>query len=331
MKALLHLASARALVLATVLATLTGCGEAASSGQTRPPAPTAAADAPQAPRLKPVAPYRPPETEVFPNAKQVAGRLAQRVTTYDPDDSASDAPTASTSGRGTPRSAQALKRPGWQSRGRVVYPQMCGVTATRACVMVVTEQLSASPTGERSRVTRTLDVRLRLDAGRWKFAALESIGGRSVARPPRLGKSAKAVIDHPRIVMSDSARWDIYRGEIDPRLLDSLATAARDYELGISTFSDGHPKNVYGTDRLSAHSAGSAVDIYAVDGVPVVDQRDIGTPAYELAQEFSAAGATQLGSPWIFQGTGASFTDAIHADHLHLQRAPLRRTAKAAP
>jgi hypothetical protein len=43
----------------------------------------------------------------------------------------------------------------------------------------------------------------------------------------------------------DSARWDIFRGEVDDRLLTALAGAADRYALSIAVLSSGHPPNVW--------------------------------------------------------------------------------------
>ena len=100
-----------------------------------------------------------------------------------------------------------------------------------------------------------------------------------------------------------------------------LADAAQRRRFAVAVFRGGHPENVWATDRPSAHSAGLAADIYAVDGRPVIAQREPGTPAYELAAELSAGGAYQLGSPWVFGAGGAqSFADAVHQDHIHVQQ-----------
>jgi hypothetical protein len=145
-----------------------------------------------------------------------------------------------------------------------------------------------------------------------------------VRRPAGLSAAARRVLDNPRIVLPDSARWDLYQDTIDPTLLTALANAANDHKLSIAVLRSGHPPNVWGTTRPSAHSAGFAADIYAVDGRPVISQRQLETAAYDLASQLFARGPSQLGSPWVFGSGGSlSFTDAVHQDHIHLQQAPV--------
>jgi len=212
-------------------------------------------------------------------------------------------------------------RPGERSTSSIVYPQLGGLTADAMSVMVVVRQRRESPGEEPTTETRTFDVRLRLDGGRWRFSELASAGGSSAKRPSGISPAARAVVDSPRIELPDSARWDIYRGEVDEALLATMADAAMRHSYGVTVLKSGHPYEVFGTDYPSAHTAGYAVDIYAVDGTSVVEQRDTGTRAYELASSLFSEGVAQIGSPWIL-GAGAptSFTDDVHQDHLHLQK-----------
>lgn len=84
--------------------------------------------------------------------------------------------------------------------------------------------------------------------------------------------------------LPDSARWDIHRGDIDPRLLQLMVQIADRSPIGVVTLASGHPFNIFGTNRQSAHTLGSAVDLYGVDGELVVRQRREGTPASELSR-----------------------------------------------
>lgn len=271
--------------------------------------------------------YKPNPAEEYPNGKRLAARVAQAALTYEPGASAMDVarslPRSQVGDAALARAIEPAVHPDLRSVGEVVYPQLSGVTETSLGTMVITRQLLENSSGERESLTRVLDVRLRLNGGSWSLEQIGSVGGSPVDRPPSLPGPAERILDSPRIELSDSARWDIYRGQIDPSLLDVLATAAKRYRLTVGILSSGHPTNVWATSRPSAHSQGFAADIYEVDGRPVVEQGRTGSPAYRLAQEFAAGGAYQLGSPWVFaDGGGSSFTDAVHADHLHLQQSP---------
>lgn len=272
--------------------------------------------------------YEPIADEEFANGKRLAGRIAQRALTYRPGQSARQVaaalPPSSTGTRRLGRVlAPAVEAERW-SVAEVVYPQLSGVTDTTFGAMVVTRQITGSEEGEQRSLTRVVDVRLRLSEGEWTFDTIGSVGGRPVDPPGEPSAAAREVLDNRNIVLPDSARWDILRGGVDDGLLGALADAAARRRLSVAVVRSGHPRHVWATSRPSAHSSGAAVDIYAVDGRPVIAQRAPGTPAYELAAELYERGAYQLGSPWVFGVGGVrSFTDPVHQDHIHLQQSPL--------
>jgi len=173
--------------------------------------------------------------------------------------------------------------------------------------------------------TRVMDVRLHRTRGSWRLDRIESVGGRRVARPPDLPRAARRVLSNRRIDLFDSARWDIFRGYVDAGLLNALDAAARRHRLAVLTLRSGHPRNVWGTSRVSAHSKGFAADVYSIDGRLVVRQRRSGSRAHRLAKMLLDRGARQLGGPWVLgDGPPRSFTDEVHQDHLHLQQDAVR-------
>ena len=278
-----------------------------------------------------VRPYQPLGDEEYPNGKRFAARMAQRALTYRRGANARDlaaalVPAGADAARAA-RLARALKPavdPGSWSAAQIVYPQLSGVTATSLGAMVVVRQTLQSEDGERRTLTRVVDVRLRRSGGPWSLDGIASVGGRPVPRPAKLSPVAQRVLDNPSIQLPDSARWDIHRGNVDAALLEALARAAAKRKLSLAVIRSGHPHMVWATSRPSAHSAGAAADIFAVAGRPVIAQREPGSEAYALAEEFVAGGAYQLGSPWVFGAGGAqSFTDAVHQDHIHVQQSPL--------
>lgn len=90
----------------------------------------------------------------------------------------------------------------------------------------------------------------------------------------------------------------------------------------VCVFSTGHPPNVFGTQLESNHAPGRAVDVWAIDGRPVVlDQPSEDSQAFRVASTVYQAGAvTELGSPWDFDepSGGRSFRNDVHRDHLHV-------------
>ncbi len=287
-------------------------GTQASSSEGPPPAPR---------------PYRPLPAEDYSNGKRLAAEIAQRVTTY--DQGASARAVAARLGPGAvgepalSETIEPLVDPTRYSRGEVVYPQLSGVTPTSLGAMVVVRQTLSDEDGAERLVTRALDIRLRRSTGPWSLDRIGPVGGAPPESDRAPSPAAKRVLEHPRITLPDSARWDILSGDVDEGLLEALAGAAERYRLGIAVIRSGHPQNVWATTTPSAHSVGNAVDIYAVDGVPVLNQRQEGSAAFELASELVDGGAAQIGSPWILGAGGSqSFTDEVHQDHIHLQQTP---------
>ena len=268
------------------------------------------------------APFALSEAEVYPNAKRLASDIAQALTTYEPDQSMEEVVVdldAVVDPDQLAEQARDLHEPGAWSRGRVIYPQLGGVTADRVSVMVTTEQRIGDAAEER-RETRTLDVRLRLREGAWVVESLASDGGGPLPLPDDLPDEARAVLEDPRIELPDSARWDIIAGEVSPQLLRLMARAADQAPYGVVVLSTGHPFEVFGTDRQSFHTKGRAVDIYRVGDRLVIDDREEGSATYRFLEWFyDQPEVSQVGAPWALDGYGGrSFTDVVHQDHLHV-------------
>ena len=292
-----------------------------------PDAPATASSAAESPPPRPPL-YTAPPDEVLPQAKQVAARAAQQLVTYDVGTRAADLTGAVTEDPDrqavVAQAIEPLVDPTRWSRGRVVYPQLGGVSTSRASVMVVVELRQGTGAHADEVVTRTFDVRLLLVNGTWAFDELASIGGTPVPRPAGLSELAASVLDDPRIELPDSARWDIHAGEVAEPLLRTMRKLADRTPFGVVTLSRGHPFNVFGTDRQSNHTRGRAVDIYRTADTLVVDDRtapssthDTVTWLYDLPQ------VSELGSPWALDGYGGrSFTDRVHQDHIHIGTTP---------
>ena len=281
--------------------------------------------------------YEPIAGETYPEAKRVAGRFAEALLTYE----GVRRPRQLLRGvlRGVDESfevsavedrlEQLLVR-GATSRGEVVYPQLGGLTVgsgtDRASVMVVIAQ-HLSGGGGRKTITRTLDVRVVRRGGRWRVEDLADAGGRPVERPVEdLPRLSRLVLTDARIVMADSARWDIMAGSIDERLLETMVDLAGVAPYSVAVLKSGHPRNVFGTDKISGHTLGRGMDIWRVTGQPVVLQR---SSTESDAHAFTTAAlkdfdVPELGSPWDLDGPPEegklkpSFTDAVHADHIHV-------------
>ena len=309
----------------------------ASARPSPPSSPTAGASPNVGSSEKP-SPFEPLASDAFPNAKKIAGRFAEALTTYDL--TAKPARVVRSAARQAHRSfnpnkAERVAKPlflgGAESRGEVVYAQLGGLALgsgiDRACVMVVTRQHLLTDNGDSSTVTRTLDIRLINTDDRWRIEDLADAGPQPVVKPAAgLPEVARKVLDDTRIELPDTARWDILKGTTDERLLAAMLDMAAIAPYSVAVLQTGHPKNVFGTDLISAHTLGRGVDIWRVAGRPVVLQQpgkksDAYTFTKSLLKDLKVP---ELGSPWDLDGPPEpgqfkpSFTDAVHADHIHV-------------
>lgn len=272
--------------------------------------------------LGPAAPYRPLPGEPVPDLKQMAADALQAIATYDVGGGTVDGAVGRLAGKPVRLDVTAAVGPflveAASSALDIVYPQLGGLTDSAASMMVVVRHRTLVGAEERA-VTRTVDVRLERGTDGWTVSELASTGGDAV---PAVAVSAagEAVLANPNLDLPDSARWDIQAGRISDQILDALNRLAGDRRLSVTVLATGHPHNVFGAESVSNHTAGRGVDVWAIDGVPVIDQRTVGSPAYELVEGAIADGLTEVGSPWDLDGpgTGASFTNTVHQDHVHL-------------
>lgn len=262
------------------------------------------------------------DSELERGLKQFAVEVAHALTNYEADDTAADI-AARLPERSSPEAAMpaalALHHEGSWSRGRIVYPQFGGLLPERASVMIVVEQKIGTPAGIRTEI-RALDIRIGRDAEGWRFEQLASDGGEPVPRPDVLSPEARAVLDNPRIELPDSARWDIHAGRVAPELLALMARAAEQEPIGVIVFDNGHPWNIFGTDRMSDHSRGVAVDVHRIGDRLVIDDRAEGSVTQDFVKWlYDQPDVANIGSPWALDGFGGrSFTDLLHQDHLHI-------------
>jgi len=317
----------RATLLAVALI-LTSCAgsppPSATPDDTDAPAPAASTTTTTAPLAAP-ARYQPAAGEPVPEVKQLAADVVQALATYGPSPAPLDQARRRLTGlsvRGDlAASAGPLLAPGVEAATDIVYPQLGGLTATTASVMVVARQRQRNDArAVESTVTRTIDVRLaRTPATAWVVTALASVGGEPPAVPPTASEAAEAVLSSTNLDIPDSARWDIQAGMVDARVLSLLAELARTHQLSVTVLATGHPANVFATRKVSNHTVGRAVDVWGFNGRPVIDQRQTDGPLASLARALLTQGVTELGGPWDLDGPGgASFANTVHQDHLHL-------------
>ena len=312
------------------VAVLTGCTprtQPASSGPDRPE-PTSARPTP--PSTPPPAPslYEPPAGDALPNFKRVAGRFVQSLATYDgrerlvvPAEYLGDAAELEAA------AAPLRTFDGWV-RADVEFVQYGGLTpvspgATSGVAMVVLRQLCTSRDGRERVQRRSLDLRLRQVSGVWRVEQLASAGGAVVDEPESLSPVARQVLDDRRLHLPDSARWDILSGQVVEPLLHVMLELAAVTPLRVTALKTGHPERVVDgrvSAPVSAHWLGKAVDVYALDGVPVA-QSPPAVVRGVVEAAFGSALVAQVGAPpgMDLDGPGRrSFTNLVHADHLHV-------------
>jgi hypothetical protein len=126
------------------------------------------------------------------------------------------------------------------------------------------------------------------------------------------------VLSSPAIKLPKSAERDVKGGLVDDRVLQVLLIAATQHSLRVGPFVTGHSYFVAGTNRVSNHVFGRAVDITMVDG-RAVSNENVG--AHDLVRTFlalqSPLRASEVGSPWRFDAPGIRCVLKGHQDHLH--------------
>ncbi len=273
-------------------------------------------------------PFEPTANEVQADAKRMGTMAAYAITNYEADSSLSD--VVATLPRLDPDFAgatvlqvQSVHHPSMWSRGTVEYAQLGGHLDGRISIIVVIRQeLGLVGSGDPERIeTRTMEVRLaRSESGAWGLETIASAGGQPLDRPADLSPLAAAVVDHELIDLPDTGVWDIYAGYIDEQLFQVMLDIAERTPYSVVVLQTGHSYNVFGTNRVSNHSVGKAVDIYKLESELVIDAHDPSSEFYALSEwVVSRYDIKEFGSPWRFPDAVAhTFTNQVHHDHLHI-------------
>jgi hypothetical protein len=135
--------------------------------------------------------------------------------------------------------------------------------------------------------------------------------------------SGRALTANPRITTTRSHGCDpapdLRSPQLDARVRELLAGAARAYPVRVSCLRTGHSHYVRGTRRVSNHTVWRAVDLDMVAGRPVGSgngaARDL---AWRIGRLRGHLAPTEVGSPWTFGGARPWFTDAGHQGHLRV-------------
>jgi hypothetical protein len=133
---------------------------------------------------------------------------------------------------------------------------------------------------------------------------------------------AERVVNNPRIEVYGCGRRDIQTGQIDRRVLATLEfLAASGFKPTVTSLKCGHGL-MTASGNVSEHSTGSAVDIAAVNGIPIIGHQGPGSITELTIQRLLTLQGTmkphQIISLMKFDNTDNTFAMGDHADHIHV-------------
>jgi hypothetical protein len=136
---------------------------------------------------------------------------------------------------------------------------------------------------------------------------------------------AKRVLSDPRITIYPGGRQDIATGQIDRRVLVVLAYLAESgLKPTVSCLKAGHSE-MTSSGNVSEHWSGNAVDISAINGVPIIGHQGAGDVAEQAVKRLMQLQGTvqphQIISLLDFGRNTMAMPD--HANHIHVGFRPL--------
>jgi Transglycosylase SLT domain len=165
-------------------------------------------------------------------------------------------------------------------------------------------------------------------AGRNPFASNLGVGGVLLMSKEAL---IRRVLADPRLEIYSCGRTDIQTGQIDRRVLAGMEyLVEKGFRLTITSLKCGH-SFLTSSGNVSEHSTGDAMDIAAINGVPVIGHQGPGTLSAALIQTLLQLQGTeaphQIISLMDFPGP-QSFALPDHYDHVHVGWQPLYSNSK---
>jgi len=135
------------------------------------------------------------------------------------------------------------------------------------------------------------------------------------------------VLSSPNIKIYACGRRDIEAGDIDRRVLATLEfLAASGLKPTVSALHCGH-SYLTTSGNVSEHSSGNAVDIAAINGIPIVGHQGVGSITdITIRRLLTLQGAMkphQIISLMTFPGTDNTLSLPDHYDHIHVGFRPL--------
>jgi Transglycosylase SLT domain len=164
-------------------------------------------------------------------------------------------------------------------------------------------------------------------AGKDPFASDASVGQVLLMSKELL---AQRVLADPRLEIYECGRTDIATGQVDRRVLATLEfLAEKGFRLTVTSLKCGHSFYT-ASGHVSNHSSGNAVDIAAINGIPVLGSQGPGTLTHALLQTVMQLQGTMVPEELISleELGGPTFALADHADHVHIGWQPLYGTGK---
>jgi hypothetical protein len=135
----------------------------------------------------------------------------------------------------------------------------------------------------------------------------------------------KRVLSDERIEIYACGRDDIRSGQIDRRVLATLAYLAESgLKPGVSSLKCGHGFYT-SSGNVSHHSSGNAVDIATVNGIPILGHQEAGGVTEQAVRRLMQLQGTMAPAQIIslFEIGGATFAMGDHADHIHVGFQPM--------
>jgi hypothetical protein len=157
-----------------------------------------------------------------------------------------------------------------------------------------------------------------------RIAEFQGERSRTLTRLLKSGERnlVRQVLDDERITLYECGRDDIKAGRIDRRVLvvlrflaySGLHPTVTSLECGHSTYTT--------SGNISAHSYGAAVDIAAINGVPIMGHQGAGSVTEATIRELltlrGAMKPAQIISLMTFEGAENTLAMGDHDDHIHV-------------
>ena len=171
-----------------------------------------------------------------------------------------------------------------------------------------------------------------LDGWRLLAAAGTLPAGRARLSGLNAKELAARVLANPQVDVYDCGRGDIRAGEIDRRVLATLELlAASGLNPTVSSLRCGHSLMTR-SGNVSEHSTGTAVDISAINAIPIAGHQGPGSITEVAVRRLLALDGVmrphQIITLMPFEGASNTFGMPDHADHIHIGWRPLTGRAE---